>query len=306
MSVNESIQQAGIPDIWHPALLRALQAPLVYDNFVTKEYEGDIKSAGDTVTIVTTSDPDISDYDRDATPTGTALSLAAQKLNITQQKKFLFRTNELDNVQVKPATVEEQMARAAYQLKKTRDTFIADTMVAGVAEANQMGQFAIGTGPGQADIFELLNEMSTLLDDNFTPADSGVPALMPEGGPNGGFRFVALPPFAVEMLLNDPRRSSFGTSENLRAYGTRYVGRTVAGLEIFKTTEAPTTTVSDVSYRQVVAGWSMATAFAAQFNNYDRQRIPGTLSDYHIGVDVYGAKVLRPDNLVLANVRRAA
>jgi hypothetical protein len=306
VSVNESIQQAGIPELWHPALLRALQAPLVYEGFCTTEYEGDIQSAGDVVTIITTADPTVSDYARDATYTGEALPLAAQKLVITEQKKFLFRVNDLDIKQVKPATVEEQMSRAAYQLKKTRDSFIANTMVASVAEDNQLGQFAIGTGPGQDDIFELLNQMNTVLDDNYTPADNGTPALDPDGGPMGGFRFVALPPFATEMLVNDPRRSSFGTTENLRTYGDRYIGRTVAGLEVFKTTEAPTTTINDVVYRQVVAGWSQATAFAAQFTRYERQRIVGALADLHIGVDVYGAKGIRPNNLVLANMRRAA
>jgi len=56
----------------------------------------------------------------------------------------------------------------------------------------------------------------------------------------------------------------------------------------------------------VIAGWSEATAFAAQFQRYERQRIVGALADLHLGVDVYGVKVLRPDNLVSANIRLAS
>lgn len=306
MSVNESTLQAGIPELWHPALLRALRAPLVYEGLTTKEYEGDFAAAGDVVNIISTADVDVSNYDRNATYTGDALPLAGQKMVITEQKMFKFRVNDLDIKQVKPAYVEEQADRAAYKLKKTRDSFIADTMAAGVAEANQLGEFAIGTGPGQDDIFELLNQMATVLDDNYTPADDGTPRLDPDGGPEGGFRFVALPPFATEMLLNDPRKSSFNTSEAFRAYGDRYIGRTAAGLEMFKTTEAPTDTVNAVDYRTMIAGWSQATAFAAQFVKYERQRIVGALADLHMGVDVYGSKVLRPENLVSANIRRAA
>lgn len=306
MSVNESQQQAGIPVLWHPALLRALRTPLVYEGLTTKEYEGDIRNAGDTVRIISTSDVGIVNYARDTPITTSVLPLAGQTLVITEQKAFNFQVNDLDMIQVKPAFVEEQAARAAYNLKKTRDSFIATTMADGVAEGNELGQFAIGTGPGQADIFELLNEMATVLDENDTPEADGPPGMQADGGPMGGFRFAAMPPFAAEMLLNDPRRSSFGTSENLRAYGQRYIGRTVNGLELFKTNQSPTTTVSDVSYNVLIAGWSQATAFAGQVTKFETQRVQGNFADMHMGMDVYGAKVIRPNNLVTANIRRAA
>jgi len=305
MSVNESVQQAGIPELWEPALLRALQTPLVYESFTTKEYEGTIRNAGDTVRIITTADPEISTYDRNATVTGDVLSLAGQTLVINYQKQFKFRVNDLDITQVLPAFVEEQAGRAAYQLKKTRDEDISAAMAAGVAEANQLGQYAIGTGPGQADIFELLLEMNAVLDENDTPADIGTPGMNPDGGPMGGFRFAAVTPRVRQMLLADPRKSSFNTSEAFRSYGDRYIGRNAAGLEIFVTNLAPDTTVSEVAYKTIIAGWSQATAFAAQFQRYERQRIVGALADLHLGVDVYGIKVLRPDNLVSANVRVA-
>jgi hypothetical protein len=305
MSVNESVQQAGIPELWEPSLLRALQTPLVYESQTTKEYEGTIRNAGDTVRIITTADPEISTYDRNATVTGDVLSLAGQTLVINYQKQFKFRVNDLDVTQVLPSFVEEQMSRAAYKLKLQRDTDIAAAMAAGVAEDNDLGEYAIGTGAGQADIYELLLEMNEVLDNNDTPADEGEPRMNPDGGPMGGFRFVSVTPLVRRLLLADPRKSSFNTSEAFRAYGDRYIGRNAAGLEVFVTNNAPSETVSDVEYRTIIAGWSQATAFAAQFQRYERQRIVGALADLHLGVDVYGIKVLRPDNLVIANVRAA-
>lgn len=306
MSVNESIQQAGIPELWEPSLLRSLQTPLVYESLTTKQYEGNFSNKGDTVRIITTADPEISDYDRNATVSGDVLSLAGQTMVINYQKQFKFRVNDLDIKQVLPAFVEEQMARGAYKLKERRDKDISAVMAAGVAEDNRLGQYAIGTGPGQADIFELLLEMNRYLDDNDTPADEGQPRMDPDGGPMGGFRFAAVPPIVRQMLLADPRKSSFNTSEAFRAYGDRYFGRSAAGLELFITNLAPSTTVDNVAYRTVIAGWSEATAFAAQFQRYERQRIVGALADLHLGVDVYGVKVLRPDNLVSANIRLAS
>ncbi len=302
--VSESYQQAGIPINWHPALLRAVRKPLVGELVVNREFEGDL-SDGNTVRIVMTSDADVSDYDRNATYTSNALPLADQSLLADQQKIVRFRVNDLDIKQVKPNFVDEQAARAVYNLKRVQDAFIFQGYYDGVAAANYLGAYTVS--PVDADAFELASYAARVLDDNETPEDMGVPGMDQEGGPDGGFRFLVVPPLYAEQLVNDPRRSSFGTTDNLRTYGERYIGRSVAGLEIFKSTNLPsgTNTTAGAGYTGVVAGWTKAGAFASQFVKFETQRIVGALADLHLGVQVYGFKEVYPNNVVTFDVRAA-
>ena len=45
-----------IPEVWNARLLNALRADLVYTNLFNRNYEGDIRQAGDTVHINTITD----------------------------------------------------------------------------------------------------------------------------------------------------------------------------------------------------------------------------------------------------------
>ena len=302
--VSESYQQAGIPINWHAALLRAVRKPLVAEGLTNREFEGDLEN-GNTVRIVMTSDVAIANYDRNTPITATILPLADQSLVADQQKSFNFQVNDLDVKQVKPNFVEEQSSRAVYNLKRVQDAFIFSTMYAGVAAANYQGAYTVS--PVDADAFELSSLAARILDDNETPEDMGVPGMDPEGGPDGGFRFLVVPPLFAEQLVNDPRKSSFGTTDNLRTYGERYIGRSVAGLEIFKSTNLPkgSDTTAGAGYTAVIAGWTKATAFASQIVKFETQRVQGNFADFHMGMSVYGGKVVYPPNLVTFDVRAA-
>ena len=305
MTVSDSIgSAAGIPTIWHPELLRQMRTPLVFYGLTTREYEGDITQAGDTVRIVTTTGVTVASYTRGTPITTEDLVLAGQEPVIDTQNSFGFAVYDLDMKQVRPAFVEEQSSVATYELRKSRDSAIASAMKAGVATANDLGTFSVGTGASDADAFEILAQLATKLDESDTPAAGGQPSMESDGGPNGGFRFVVVPPFFAEMLVVDPRKSSFGTTENLRTYGERYIGRSAAGLEIFKSNQCP---VGDTgaAYRDVLAGWSRATAFAGQLTNFETQRLQKDFADLHLGLDVFGTKAIRADQLATAEVVRA-
>ena len=52
------------PTIWEARLLLHLDKSLVYGNLVNRDYEGDIRQAGDTVKINQIADITVSDYAR--------------------------------------------------------------------------------------------------------------------------------------------------------------------------------------------------------------------------------------------------
>jgi hypothetical protein len=304
MTISDSVgSAAGIPTIWHPALLRQMRTPLVFLGLTTREYEGDITQAGDTVRIVTTTAVTRAAYVRGTPITAERLVLAGQELVIDKQYGFNFEVNDLDMRQVKPNFVEEQSSVATYTLRKGRDSDIALAMQAGAG--TDLGDFSVGTGAGDADAFEILARMATELDENDTPDNGAMPSMDAEGGPDGGFRFVVVPPFFAEMLVIDPRKSSFGTTDNLKTYGERYIGRSAAGLEIFKSNQLPAGIANSSTHTDIIGGWSRATAFAGQLTQFETQRVQGDFADFHLGLDVYGTKVIRAAQIVRAEVVRA-
>src|SRR5690606_36391461 len=172
--------------------------------------------------IVTTSDRSIVQCVRGAPITAEDLVLTGQTLVVDQQWSSNIKVNDLDVKQVKPGFVDEQMGRMAYKFKVKRDTYIAGVMKAAVADDNILNSgsaYSVGTGASDADAYEILAYLAEVLDDNDTPVSGGSPTFDADGGPEWGMRFAVVPNFFATMLLLDPRRSSFGTTENLRAYG---------------------------------------------------------------------------------------
>jgi hypothetical protein len=303
MSVNDSQgAAAGIPVQMHAAVLRNLRTPLVFEGLTSREYEGDISNAGDAVDIITYTPGTIGNYVRGTAITAQTAVLAKEKLVITEQKDFAIEINDLDVKQVKPDFADALMSDQAFELKKSRDSFVSALMRDGTPSANDLGDFSVGTGPSDADAFEILARLATVLDDNDTPDAGNSPSMDSEGGPDGGMRFVVVPPFFAEMLVVDPRKSSFGTTDNLRTYGERYIGRSVAGLEIFKSNQCA---AGGGGRTTIQAGWSRATAFAAQLLDFKTQDKQLDFAKYHLGLDVYGGKVIRPSNLAYAEAVRA-
>lgn len=292
MSINDGTPAAGVPQVWHPALLRALETPLVYEGLCNRKYEGEIQQKGDTVRIVSTADVATAPYVRGTPISAAMLPLTDQTLVITEANAFRFDIEDIDVKQNITAFADEQSRRATYNLKKDRDTFIAETMRDGVATANQIGTFSsVGTGAGEDDPYELLTDLATSLLEADTPED---------------FLFVVVPVWFAGELLKDPRRVSFGTNENLRAYGRRYLGTHISGLEVFQSNQVPFD-LTETDHHVAIAGWGgEACAFAAQIMKEEEQRIQGRFASMHIGLDLYGATVVRPDNLASMLVKKAA
>lgn len=288
MAQSVSTVASDISQVWAAELLRARDKLLSYAMGCNRQYESKILRGGDTVRINTVGDITVnsSHVRTGADMTIQLLRTTSQSLVMDSEDDFLFYLDDVDDVQAVSDLMPESMRRAAYKLRDTMDTYIAAAMAAGVSPDNTLAARTIGTGAGDDDAFDLLVDMGVELDESDAPGEN---------------RFVFIPPWFSGMLLKDPRRSSFGTTENLRAYGSAYVGRTVGGLEIFVSNNVP---VSGSAYT-VIAGSKDATTLAEQINKYETNRHPLAFGDIHKGLHVYGAKVLRPDELVKCAVTAA-
>ena len=91
-----------IPTVWAARLLTALDRSLVYgqSGVVNRDYEGDIREAGNSVKVASIGDVSIGDYVKDADIADPeVLTDSEQTMLIDQQKYFNFFVDSVDRAQ---------------------------------------------------------------------------------------------------------------------------------------------------------------------------------------------------------------
>lgn len=269
-----------IPTEWHDRILANLNDAHVYAALLSREYEGDISQAGDTVRIQSVGRINVATYTKNSTtitvqdPIG-----ASQVLLIDQSNYFAFDIDDIDKRQQKPELMDAFTKEAAWSLADTADADIAAVLSAGVATANILTPAtAVGTGATNDDAYELLVDLGVKLTQNNVPKDG---------------RWVVVDPQFEGVLRKDPRFVSFGTDANLAVLKNGEIGR-AAGFRILVSNNVPVANGTDYD---IIAGYMGAAAYAEQLNKTEAFRPQGGFSDALKGLHLYGRKVLRPTGL---------
>ena len=285
MAQSATTVGSDIAQLWAAELQRSREKLLSYAQGCNRQYESRVLRGGDSVRINMVGDITVNTtHSRSADMSLQNLQTVDMTLVIDSEDDFAFYLDDVDSTQTISDLMPESMRRAAYKLRDTMDSYIASAMSNGAATT--LTAATVGTGGSDSDAFELLVDLSVKLDEANAPEDN---------------RFVFIPPWYKGLLLKDPRRTSFGTTQNLSTYGSGYLGRTVEGLEVFVSNNVPT---SGSAYT-VIAGTRDATTLAEQINKYETVRHPTRFGDIHKGLHVYGAKVVRPSELVKVAVTQA-
>jgi hypothetical protein len=263
--------------------LTALDKSLVYGQpgVVNRDYQGDILEAGNSVKVASIGDVSIGDYTKDADiDDPEILTDADQTLVIDQQKYFNFYIDSVDRAQQNVNVLDEAMRRAAYKLNDTADSYIATLMDAAITSGNTLGSLAAPRTPTKSDAYEHLVDLGTLLDEGNTPIAG---------------RFCIVPAWFHGLLLKDDRFVRTGTALGDHRLMNGEVGE-AAGFMIFKSNNVPNTAGSKY---KIIAGHSIATSYAEQIVDVQAFKPEKRFGDAVKGLHVYGAKVLRPQNLAV-------
>lgn len=286
---------SSIPELWAGELQVALRRALRYANCFNRKYEGEIKRQGASVRIQTVADVSIGNYSRNTDISLQTLTTTDQNLVIDQAKSYGFFWDKLDQTQTATKGImQEAASRAAYNMANLIDQFLAATLAAAVASANTLtAATSVGTGAGDDDPFKILVYLARVLEDNFVPEEG---------------RWCVVPPWYSAQLKIDPRRSSFGTPENIDQYGMGLLGiDTVSGLRVYVSVNTPTTNSDPtVGAFTVLAGYMDAATFAEQMVEFAVKDNPYRFGSNCLGMNAYGAKVTRPYALASINVTQAA
>lgn len=264
------------PEIWSRAILLTLRNKLVFGSLTNRDYEGDIRSAGDTVHILNIADPTISDYAAYGTLTWEELTDNERALVIDQAKSFSFQVDDIDRKQALPGFVSTASTYAAYGLAKAMDTYLSGLMA--TAAANDLGAEAVSSADSA---YQLLVGLRGKL------AKAGVP----DDG-----RWCAIPTDVYSYLLQDDRfvRSDQSPGTTVR---TGLIGRAL-GMDVYESQTVP----EAAGVYTVLAGHSIATTLAEQIVETEAIRLQDSFGDGVRGLHVYGAKVARPEALAKAEV----
>lgn len=266
MAINDFI-----PELWAGRVLDNLQKVLVYGapGVVNRDYEGQIRQAGDTVKInnigaltagTYTADTDISSID--------ALSDSTRSLDIDQSRFVAFQIDDITAAQSSVALMDAAMREAAYALGDAADQFIAAQMVSGGSSVST----GIDTTPDKDTAYENLVALSIALDEANAPREG---------------RWVVVSPAYHGLLLKDSRFVSPGGGDTTTLQNGR-VGR-AAGFTIYTSNNCPLDTTNKV----VLAGHPSAITYAEQLVKTEAFRMENRFADAVKMLHVYGAKVTR-------------
>jgi hypothetical protein len=270
-----------IPTIWSARLNESFKKNLVYGNVVNTDYEGEIKGQGSTVKINSIGAVTIGNYDKVAGIGDPEELDSAQKiLTIDQAKYFNFQVDDVDAAQANVNLLDGGIVEASYGLANVVDQYIAG-FYTDVLAGNTIGIDATPVIPTSSTAYDLLVDLGVILDENDVPETD---------------RFVVVPAWFYGLLVKDPRYT-----KDSNVMRTGFVGN-IDNMAVYKSNNVPNTT--GTKYK-IIAGHKSAISFAGQVDSVEAYRPEKQFSDAVKGLQVFGAKCIKPEALAVLTANKS-
>jgi hypothetical protein len=268
--------QNFIPTIWAGEILNTFEKSHVLAALCNRDYEGEIKGAGDTVKINSIGEISVSSYVKNSTSiTPEELQTAQTTLLIDQSKYFAFKVDDVDAVQANVTVMQKAMQKAAYKLSETVDAAIG-------------GLYASAANTVTDATFD-----SALAFDTIAKAAQH---LNEEGVPKQG-RWLVMPPWAITKLLLAKILNTEGSVSAENELSNGFIG-TVMGFKVYESNNLYQTGTTPNFTTYALAGVPEAISYAEQIVKVEAFRPESSFSDAVKGLHVYGYKVVQPKGLV--------
>lgn len=275
-----------IPNIWSGLLLNSLKKAQVFTQagVVNRDYQGDITGFGSSVKINTLGAVSVSNYSKNGTITLEDLDSTQQTLLIDQQKYFGFYIDDIDTAQQNPKVMAQAMEEAAYALRDKADQYVAGLYNDALVGIGGAGGVQITTG----NAYEKLVELSVALDE----------ANVPQAG-----RWAVIPSWVHGKLLQDSRFVASGSDNAENRLQNGVVGF-AAGFSVLTSNNIVKENVAGVNVWRAMAGYAGAISYAEQIMSVEAFRPENRFADAVKGLHVFGAKLVRPDGIVVLNAKQ--
>ena len=263
MSVNNFI-----PEVWSAQLLTAFRKQHVFGNLANRNYEGEIRNAGDTVRITTPAAITVGAYTGSVsyqTPTS-----AQQTLVIDKDRYWGFRLDDVDQAQANVSLMQAYMQEAAYSLADDYDADLASLYASA-------GLTQIELDVGTSDFYDIMVTAGQYLDE----------ANVPRGG-----RWVVMSPKGYADLLQNAQ-FIHATDAGAALIRSGALGM-VSGFNVYVSNNLAS---NEALHKEYMYGTNQAITAAEQVLMTEAQRGPTAFADEVRGRFVYGRKVVRPFSL---------
>jgi hypothetical protein len=260
-----------IPKLWAARLLQAYNRKLVFGALVNRNYEGEIRKHGDTVHINTLDDINVKEYTPNTEIDGPEqLNTEDQTLVIDHGTYYNFYVDDVDKVQAAGDLMTTAMTNAADRLAEDAENYIIGKVLA------EGGIKLSGKLSGDTVWAEIV-KIKTAMDKANVPLAN---------------RNLVVPPSVEGILLLDDRFVKGTKGEDRLENGA--VAR-AAGFSIH-VSNAPAMENSMVAFNRD------AMTFANQLTETEAYRPEKRFADAVKGLSLCGAKVTRPDAVVVYSV----
>ena len=299
-----------IPVIWSGKLVEKFYAATVLSAISNTDYEGEIKSQGDTVRIRTKPTITIKDYRSDGDleverPVGSSVDL-----NIDQGKYFNLVLDDVMEIQSDLNLMSMWADDASEQFKITVDTAVLLGMLNQANAKNRgatAGQITSGlnlgvTGTplslvasspsaGQVEILDAILRLGQALDEQN----------IPETG-----RWLVLPTWAATLIKRSELRQAYLSGDSVSMLRNGRLGM-VDRFTIYSSNLLPAGTASGLASGEyaIYAGHAHGLTFASQFTKLETIRSERTFGNLLRGLQVYGYKVIDGKAIAQAIVAKA-
>ena len=277
------------PTIWSHHIQRELEkkCKLVADCW--SQFEGEAKR-GNKVKILGVSAIAVKDYNEAITPdeNGNLPGIGAPQvqdgsvveMDIDQAKFFNFAIDDVDKAQSVPGLMETLMDEATHRMAVARDSYIASLAAAQKEEGMFSANTAIKTAANAKAAIDAallkLRENDVDLEDNVV---------------------IEIAPFVYQLLRDNLAEVKTNNDELIR--------KGIVGM--YDNCQVKMTnnlyTAEGVTYCMVRT--KKAIAFASQIDEVEAYRPEGFFSDAVKGLNVYGAKIVRPKELYVIKATKA-
>ena len=300
---------AFVPEFYSQKLLKESKEMTDFKNNMTNsDWEGQIKSAGDTVHICT---PDASNIviGEGVVPEVNDVYPKSMTLTIDKTKSFQFKFNDIEQAQSQFNMMEGYMSianeRMMIEVNKELELEVLNN-----AEVPNVGTNAAGFQATSATINTFFNRLKKTLMANKALSPAGFYTF--KGNKEQALQLNAVVTIGTglfEQLVNSTQL----THPTVQGDDILYKGVVgqIAGMQIFvdtlldgiKQTECANHYADEAGKKFIaIAGTKMGITFAEQYNKVEKLRDPQTFADIGRALYLYGYKITNPKSLVKGTV----
>lgn len=300
---------AFVPEFYSQKLLKESKEMTDFKNNMTNsDWEGEIKSAGDTVHICT---PDASNIviGEGVVPEVNDVYPKSMTLTIDKTKSFQFKFNDIEQAQSQFNMMEGYMSianeRMMIEVNKELELEVLNN-----AEVPNVGTNAAGFQATSATINTFFNRLKKTLMANKALSPAGFYTF--KGNKEQALQLNAVVTIGTglfEQLVNSTQL----THPTVQGDDILYKGVVgqIAGMQIFvdtlldgiKQDECANHYADETGKKFIaIAGTKMGITFAEQYNKVEKLRDPQTFADIGRALYLYGYKITNPKSLVKGTV----